>query len=61
MMIKYESPDSQASLALLHFFSIHSLIFLGALGLTLIVWHRCRKIWNPYQYRKSSNPPDTLQ
>ncbi|MCW8931327.1 MAG: hypothetical protein OQL19_13945 [Gammaproteobacteria bacterium] len=49
-IIEQESPESLASLGAVSsgFFNsldMHSLIFLGALGLTFIVWFLTRNIW----------------
>ncbi|WP_214660644.1 hypothetical protein [sulfur-oxidizing endosymbiont of Gigantopelta aegis] len=56
-MIKNESPDSLASLSSIgsgffHFPGMHSLIIVGALGLTFIVWLLTRNLWSNVDNKK---------
>lgn len=49
-IIKYESPENLASLGSIgsgffNFINMHTLIILGALGITFIIWFITRKVW----------------
>lgn len=50
-LIKHQSPEKLASIAsvgtvFFDFFNMHSLIILGALGLTFIIWFINRNKWS---------------
>ena len=50
-IIKNDSPDSLGSISSLsqsffNYFELHTLIFMGALGITLIVWLITRNMWS---------------
>ena len=49
-VIDYESPDelesiNTLSLSFINHINVHSLILLGAFGLTFIIWLITRKLW----------------
>ncbi len=49
-IIKNDSPDNLASMrsmtqSFFNYFELHTLIIMGALGITLIVWFITRNIW----------------
>ncbi len=59
-LIEQESPENLASLGtigsgFLNFLEMHSLIIIGALGITFIIWFLTRNIWSSPEHRSFEN------